>query len=64
MRSRVKEPRLNPNPHQAHEARRRYSAIRATEDPVALARAARIIRAALERNMISLADLVGNDAAA
>jgi hypothetical protein len=41
-------------------ARKQYlrnAALRATEDPVRLARAARIVRAAIERGRLSAADL-------
>jgi hypothetical protein len=41
----------------ATEAHLQNAAIRALDDPARLAQAARIIRVALERNRISLADL-------
>lgn len=46
--------------HTVHDARAEYerrSAYRAIDDPAALARAARIVRAALARQKIALADL-------
>lgn len=45
----------------AREAHQHYAAVRAVDDPVKLARAARIVRVALERNRISLADLTRGD---
>lgn len=41
----------------ARVERDRQVAIRAIDDPVKLAKAARIVRAALERNRLTLADL-------
>lgn len=46
-----------PRTHAATEANKRNSAHRAVDDPAQLARAARIVRAALARNRITLADL-------
>lgn len=46
------------NPWPGVETRRRRMAERAADDPVKLARAARIIRTALERERITVADLV------
>lgn len=45
----------------ATEAVQRYAAERAIDDPVKLARAARIVRLALERNRLSVADLTGDE---
>lgn len=60
-------PRTTQQTEKARAELLRRSAIRATDDPVKLARAARIVRAALERNRLTLADLVqaphGGDAA-
>lgn len=42
----------------AREISLRQRAIRATEDPVILARAARIVRTALERKKLTLADVL------
>jgi hypothetical protein len=42
----------------ANEASRRAAALRALDDPVKLARAARIVRAALERGRLEVADVV------
>ncbi len=41
----------------ARRAHQRNAALRAIDDPVKLQRAARIVRAALERNRLTLADL-------
>jgi hypothetical protein len=43
----------------AREARMLYCAQRAVDDPAMLARAARIVRAAIERGALSIADLDG-----
>jgi hypothetical protein len=43
----------------ARDARRRNAALRATDDPVVLAKAARIVRAAIERGKLSKSDLDG-----
>ena len=43
----------------ARDARRRNAALRATDDPVVLAKAARIVRAAIERGRLSKGDLDG-----
>lgn len=43
----------------ARNAALRNAALRATDDPATLARAARIVRAALERGRLSAADLNG-----
>lgn len=53
---------LGPEERRAHTARgraenERRAAIRALDDPVKLARAARIVRAALERKRLAPADL-------
>lgn len=42
----------------AHEACRRYAAERAIDDPAKLARAARIVRMALERKRLTLAEVL------
>lgn len=42
----------------ANEANRQYAAERAIDDPVKLAKAARIIRVALARKRISIEDLL------
>jgi hypothetical protein len=41
----------------AQEERLRQSAVRALDDPIALNKAARIVRAALERGKLTLANL-------
>jgi hypothetical protein len=43
----------------AHEARKRKSALRAADDPAELNRAARIVRAGIERGYLTKADLDG-----
>lgn len=45
----------------ATEAIKQYAAERAIDDPAKLDRAARIVRAALERNLLSLDELVPSD---
>jgi hypothetical protein len=47
----------------ARQAAMRNSAVRALDDPVKLARAARIVRTALERQRLELADVVPEDTA-
>jgi hypothetical protein len=47
----------NPDPRIATEARLTYLAHRAVDDPAYLARAARIVRAALARRKLSIEDL-------
>jgi hypothetical protein len=44
----------------ATAANMRTAAVRATEDPASLAKAARIVRAALKRQALTLADLEGD----
>jgi hypothetical protein len=59
-----------PEPHQrtyaATEANQQYAAERAIDDPVKLAKAARIVRAALARRRLTIEDLTapGNRGAA
>lgn len=48
---------LERNQPLAVAAHKRKAAERAVDDPAALARAARIVRVALERNRLTLADL-------
>ena len=50
-------PRRTAAAARGREIHSRKSAIRALDDPVALARAARIVRVALERQRLTLADL-------
>lgn len=45
----------------ARAAQQRKAAIRALDDPHALGRAARIVREALRRNRLTLADLTGDE---
>jgi hypothetical protein len=47
-----------PNTGPATEATKRYAVERAVNDPVKLARAAAIVRAALARNGLTLAELM------
>lgn len=44
----------------AQEANKRNAALRAIDDPAKLARAARIVRAALERQRLTLEDLTSD----
>lgn len=54
---------LTPKPGAAaRAARKRRAAERAAEDPIRLARAARIVRAALARQMLTPADLLDEGA--
>jgi hypothetical protein len=50
-------------PLRAIEAHQRNAALRAIDDPRQLARAARIVRAALERKRLELADVLPEAAA-
>lgn len=52
---------LHRNTDPAHEANKRYAAERAIGDPVKLARAVRIVRLALARQLLTVEDLIGGD---
>lgn len=58
---------IDPNPDepmaQARDKAYKQAAIRALDDPRQVARAGRIVREALRRNRLNLADILGADAA-
>lgn len=50
-----------PRTHKATTEHLRRAAVRALDDPVALARAARIVRVALSRNVLTLGELTDDE---
>lgn len=51
-----------PDPQAGADAVKQYAADRAIDDPAKLARAARIVRTALARQRLTLADITGDPA--